>query len=118
MSGKVLLDTNVIIDGLKHGWRFPEGEYLVSVITEMELLSFPRIREEQEVTIRRLLSNFRTIGLNIEVKEEAIRIRRTYGLKLPDSIICASAKVEEAMLWSRDRQLRQVEGIEVEEPVF
>ncbi len=33
MSGKTLLDTNVIIDALNNGLKFPNADYSISIIT-------------------------------------------------------------------------------------
>jgi predicted nucleic acid-binding protein len=58
MSGRVVLDSNVIIDffnGLIPLESFRQmllnAEQIISVITELELLSFPHISEEQETKI-------------------------------------------------------------------
>ena len=55
MSGKIMLDTNVVIDflngrpGLEDlGERLDEAEYFTSVITRMELLSFGRLTADAE----------------------------------------------------------------------
>jgi predicted nucleic acid-binding protein len=36
---KYLLDTNAVIDALNQGFKFPNNEYFISVITEIELFS-------------------------------------------------------------------------------
>jgi predicted nucleic acid-binding protein len=42
-----------------------------------------------------------------------IEIRKNYGIKLPDSIICATALVNGSVLISNDKQLSKIEGLDV-----
>jgi predicted nucleic acid-binding protein len=115
MNGKVVLDTNAIIDiftGLTPLQSFKEAlkdtEQLVSVITEIELLSFPRITEEQETRIKRLLAEMQIVPLTSEIKDTAIAYRRKTNKKLPDSIIVATSIVSNATLLTRDKELHKV----------
>lgn len=41
MAGNYLLDTNIFIYAINQGLRLPEQTYTASVITAMELLSWP-----------------------------------------------------------------------------
>jgi len=59
MSGKFLLDTNVLILSLSEGFIFPENNYIISIITEIELLSFPKLNKEEEKVLRKFLTNFK-----------------------------------------------------------
>ncbi len=43
MSGKILLDTNAIIYALNGKVVLPYAQYLVSIITEIELLSYSKL---------------------------------------------------------------------------
>jgi hypothetical protein len=95
MSGKAVLDSNTIIDvfnGLIPLEAFeqalPDTEQTISVITEIELLSFPRITEEQEARIKRFLAELEIVPLTEEIKRKTIEFRRRANIKLPDSIYC------------------------------
>jgi hypothetical protein len=59
-----VLDTNTVlyILGGRLAEALPEAHYLVSVITEMELLSYRRLASSDEEQIRQFLS--RVVGLN------------------------------------------------------
>ena len=81
------------------------GKYLVSVITEIELLSYSNLTKEDETALKNLLSHFESIELTKSVKEKTIQIRRDSKLKLPDSIIVASALDNDAILVTSDKQL-------------
>jgi len=68
----------------------PAGTYAASVITEMELLSYPSLTTESERQIHGFLQQLQIVELNAEVKNAAITLRRHHGLKLPDAIIAAT----------------------------
>jgi predicted nucleic acid-binding protein len=42
-----------------------------------------------------------------------IKIRKTYGIKLPDSIICATALVYGTTLISNDKQLSKISDLKI-----
>lgn len=102
---KYLLDTNTIIYALNRGLKLQNGKYLVSVITEIELLSYSNLTKSDEEILKRLLSQFESIELTKSVKEKTIQIRKDSKLKLPDSIIVASALDNDAVLVTSDKQL-------------
>jgi predicted nucleic acid-binding protein len=81
---------------------------MVSVITEIELLSFPRITEEQETRIKRFLAELEIVPLTEEIKRKTIEFRRRANTKLPDSIIVATSIATNATLVTRDKQLLKV----------
>jgi len=60
-----------------------------------------------------MLENFEIVNISSEVKNIAIEFRKKYALKMPDSIICASAKICNAVLISDDKQLSRVAEIKV-----
>lgn len=107
MALRLLLDTNVILYllGGRIGPKDPSAEYLVSVISEIELLSCPWMDANEEKRIKRFLSDVNLIELSIEVRNAAIELRRRHGLKLPDAIIAGSALVTGANLWTNDKKL-------------
>ncbi len=106
-----VLDTNSFIYALQKGYIFPKNHYLVSVITEMELLSYSKLTLDDEKILKDALSNFRIIDLQHDVKVEAIRLRKEFNLKLPDSIIVATSFVYDAILVTSDKQLLKFEVI-------
>ena len=74
-----------------------------SPITEVELLSGRKSNTlEQRRKIHGLLGIMRRVHLDRQVAEEAGRLRRTYQIALPDSIIAASAIVKNAVLVTRN----------------
>lgn len=76
---------------------------LISRISWMELLAGApneELRKVREEFVRR----FPIVELNEQVAREAIVLRRAYRLKLPDAIIWASARLNEALLVTRNRK--------------
>lgn len=109
----IVLDTNVALYYL--GGRLinplPAGQYFVSVITEIELLSYPSLSSDQEVLIRDFLTNVTVVGLDSNIKDLAIVLRKTYRLKLPDAVVAATAKFLNAMLLTNDIKLTNLTEI-------
>ncbi len=60
-----LLDTNALIhlQSGKLAVPLPEGAYGISVITEIELLSWPQLQSDAELVWRGLLAKFRRVDL-------------------------------------------------------
>lgn len=94
------LDTNAILYYLKGDERaFPLIEkalnentpLYISVVTELELLSFPRSTEQEINLIEKLLATVSIIPMDSRLARIAATLRRTYRLKTPDSIIAATS---------------------------
>ena len=108
-----VLDTNIILyllDG-RLATPLPEGEYFISVITELELLSYPSIDEAEEEKIRAFLADVSMITLSPEIRNTTVRIRRENTLKLPDAIIIATALTLEAELLTNDKRLHNIPNL-------
>lgn len=113
---RYLLDTNAIIY-LMSGWlafSLPDGKYSISIVNEIELLSFPGISTQEEQKIRELLQLLDRVNLTDAVRDEAIRLRRNNRLKFPDAIIAASALIQEAVLLTNDQTFSSIDGLDVE----
>lgn len=112
-QGRFFFDTNAALyfmgNALAEG--LPIGSYHISVISEIELLSYPNLSTKEEAAIRDFLSNIETIGLRSDVTETAIAFRRQHRMKLPDAIIAASASVLDAVLLTNDSALLKLPGI-------
>ena len=85
---------------------------MCSVITEIELLAFPGLTSSEEVLIRSALAKVTVHGIDQNVKEEAIRLRRNARLKLPDAIIAATAICHRAVLVTNDAELRNTPSLQ------
>jgi predicted nucleic acid-binding protein len=81
---------------------------LVSVITELELLSYPSLTVHERFQIDRFLRDVSIVELTQNIKEGVIKLRREHRLKLPDAIIAATALWENADLLTNDERLHRV----------
>jgi hypothetical protein len=116
MSGNSLfLDTNIILYLLNGDETLAElldGKQLyISVITELELLAYKGITNEEDLIIKDFVSQCKTININSYIKQETIRIRKTYNMKLPDSIIIATAIYLDLPLITSDIEFKKVEDL-------
>lgn len=111
---RFILDSNILIllfnDRLAE--PLPSGEMAYSVITEIELLSFPRLSAAEASLIRKRLSEMIFYGIDPAIKETTIQLRRNHRLKLPDAIIAATALTHEAILLTHDEQLHGIPGLD------
>ena len=80
----------------------------LSVISEMELLSFSGITAFEEERIRSLIQDCHVLFLTENVKNKTISLRRTYKIKLPDAIIAATAIENKLQLITADKGLKRV----------
>ena len=89
----------------------PEAEFFISVISRIELLSFPGLDVGEETLISRLLQDVNVVMIDDLVEAETIRLRRTTRLKMADAIIAASATVHQATLYTHDKELLKLAGL-------
>jgi predicted nucleic acid-binding protein len=117
MSGiSFLADTNAFIYLLEDKFNYPqllENNWAFSYITEIELLSKKDLTSEQSSLIMGMFDNCFRISHNQFVTDNAIYIRKIYGLKLPDSIIVASSIVSGLPLISGDKQFEKVKELDL-----
>ena len=110
---RAILDTNAVIY-LQKGWLvdpLPHGEYLISAITEIELLSFAGLDEAQRSWLQRLIDDLEVVEIDQAVKQCAIALRRDHRLKLPDALIAATSLTRDAVLLTNDSQLVNLPGL-------
>src|SRR5258706_12136616 len=100
-----VFDTNIVIDAL-NGVTEADAEYsryervLISRVTWMEVLIGA---EGDDAELRDFLeTHFEIISLDVAVAETAIQLRREHHLRLPDAIIWGTARVNDAVLVTRN----------------
>ncbi|MEX2081294.1 MAG: type II toxin-antitoxin system VapC family toxin [Dehalococcoidia bacterium] len=108
-----VLDTNVVLYHLsgRLNDRVPVEGLAVSVVTELELFSFPDLSTEDERNVRGFLKAVEVVGIDEEVKAATIRLRRQRRMRLPDAIIAGTAIAHGALLWTNDQRLLGIEGV-------
>jgi predicted nucleic acid-binding protein len=113
---KRVLDTNAILYllGGKLAKPLPTGQYFISVISKMELLSYSLLDDPAQSEIESFLSKITIIDLSEPVKKQAILLRREHQLKLPDAIVAATALCLGAALITNDARLLRLPGLSSE----
>ena len=118
MSGnRLLLDTNTILYVLNGNETLAtflnEKELYVSVITELELLSYKRITSKEIRIVSDFLAQVNIVNITDEVKSATIDLRRKSNLKLPDSIIIATGIWLNIPVISSDLDFTKVEEADI-----
>jgi predicted nucleic acid-binding protein len=115
MSGNNFLeDSNIIIYALK-GENFVQQYFqydtFISIITEIEILG-SEIQDTDKYKAKQAIINYCTVVLlTNSIKQETIRIRQLYKIKLPDAIIAATAIVEGFTLVTADKGFKKIENL-------
>ncbi|WP_165698052.1 PIN domain-containing protein [Flavobacterium nackdongense] len=95
MSGiDFLADTNFLIfTSQKNPIVEPFLDYNIGIsfISEMELLGVFSISKNQKNSMQSIINECFVIEMSAEIKKKAIQIKQKHKLKLPDSIIAATA---------------------------
>lgn len=74
----------------------------ISTVSEVELFGYPNLSVTEEREISNILSSLATIPLDSRIAGIAGFIRRTYNLKIADSIIAATALFTGSVLLTRN----------------
>ncbi|MCW5909272.1 MAG: type II toxin-antitoxin system VapC family toxin [Chitinophagales bacterium] len=113
MNDLILLDTNILIYLLKGDEKIisilEERVPVISVITEIELLSFPNTKPSELSSIKKLIADCQVVSLNKSVKKEAIELRKQFKLKTVDSIVAATAKFLNLPLITADKSFAKLD---------
>jgi predicted nucleic acid-binding protein len=118
MNGaELVVDTNILIyltSGNPDIAKLVRGKQIaISVITEMEVRSWPALTKADNAILDKMLSQFRIVQLHDDLKNAAIEIRRSTRLKLPDSIIGATAIFLDTPLLTADQAFKKVDGLDL-----
>ena len=118
MSGtRFLLDTNFAIGllrsdataiELQQRLGVPTDGNMLSQISRIELLGYPRMIASDELQIRKFVSFCNVLPIDDAIEAKTIDLRRATSLKLPDAIIAATALVHDLALVTLDQRLGQV----------
>lgn len=77
------------------------------------MFSFPQLKQNEKIEIEKLLKYFSIYNITNEIKNKTLEIRKTYSIKLPDSIICATAMVNNLTLVTNDKQLDKIDNLQI-----
>jgi len=86
---------------------------IVSVISEIELLGWYKIKPEEKQIIRLLLDECVIFELTSDIRRLAIEIRQQVRIKSLDAIIAATSKYLQIPLVTSDKDFKIIPGIEL-----
>lgn len=110
----LIADTNILInehEGNKTNEPFLKYNFGISFFSEIELLGYPDITDDEERKLRSLIQDCFEFSLNSNLKEIAINLKRKYNLKLPDAIIASTAVAYHLPLVNADKGLVEIEEL-------
>ena len=117
---KAVFDTNILIDylnGIEKAAAELElyDEKLISIITFIEVMVGVKDPAEETI-IQGFLESFKILDLSKAIAEESVKLRQKHGLKVPDAIVYATAKVEGSLIVSRNTKDLKIEWPDVRVP--
>jgi predicted nucleic acid-binding protein len=118
MNGnKFVLDTNTVLYLLNGDETLAEflfgKELFLSIISEMELLSFKKISPKEQKVITAFINELQIVNINDDIKAKTIALKKESNLKLPDSIIAASAIHLGLPFITSDKQFKTVPKLDL-----
>jgi predicted nucleic acid-binding protein len=124
LPAPLLLDTNVLIYHIRLaltddvtqqlGEALKAGRAFISVITRIEMLAWKGHSDESLRQTTDLISLLPELPMSEAVIEQAIRIRKTFGLKLPDAVIAATALAHGLQLMTaNESDFKRVLGLDL-----
>jgi len=117
MSGdSIVADTSLIINlfnGVPEVRQLIAGRSLfISIISEIEVLSFPNITPSEIALIKDFLLGCYIIDIEPAIKDITIGIRSKYKVKLPDAIIAATAMYFDLPLFTMDKGFNKIADLQ------
>lgn len=109
-------DTNFLInvhEGKPETEPFLDGLVIVSVISEIELLGWPKLSSSDKEKLSSLLNDCVIMELTAEIKNITIQLRQQNVVKTPDAIIAATAYFLQLPLVTSDKGFKKIKGIEI-----
>ena len=125
MGKKYLLDTNAITDYLfdsfeSNGTKFldqvVDSKPVISFITQIELLSW-KTEFQTEKLIKDFISISKIIYISDEIIDNAVIIRRSKKIKLPDAIIASTAlTLDYTIITNNTKDFDNIESLKILNP--
>jgi predicted nucleic acid-binding protein len=117
MSGdRIVVDTSLIINlfnGINEVQELiADRDLFVSVISEIEVLSFPHLLPKDSELLRDFLSQCYIVDIEPAIKEITIAIRSKLKVKLPDAVIAATAIYYDLPLFTMDKGFKKIPDLQ------
>ena len=117
MSGdRIVIDTSLIINLFNGSTEVQEliaGRILfVSVISEIEVLSFPQLSDNEIGLLKSFLSECYIVDIEPAIKDLTIKTRAKHKTKLPDAVIAATAMYFDIPLFTMDKGFEKINDLQ------
>jgi predicted nucleic acid-binding protein len=121
----IFIDTNVIINYFKAEPRAVnffekyknKNNFVISIITKIELTSYPNLIEEELLKIEKFLKEFIIIPVDENIASICSYLRRKYKTKLGDAIIAATAiYYNSSLLTFNTRDFKKIKELKIISP--
>lgn len=117
MSGNnIVADTSLLVNffsGLDIARKVMKGQQIwISCITEIELLSYSGLSDQEEQIIKSFIEECSLIDLHVDIRKLSIAFRKEQGLKIPDAIIAATSTYLDFPLVTMDSDFEKVNTLE------
>lgn len=125
MIGDYLLDNNAISSFInnqlsENGMIFMSQVIdkvpIISVITEIEALSWINEDKSKEKLIKSFIKDSIVISLSPEIVSQCVKIRRSKKIKTPDAILAATAIIYDFTLISNDFVFKSIKSLKTIDP--
>lgn len=112
-----VLDTNIVLyllSGNKTIANIIDGSQpFVSFITQLELLGYKGISTREHQLINHFLNECTIVDINSTIKKNTIAIKQKQQIKLPDSIIAATAQFLSIPLLTADKEFKKINNLNI-----
>ena len=118
----MVLDSNILIEAAKPGGErlapyLAHPEACISIVSRIEALGYHLLKDEEDAVIRQSLAGLPELGLDAEIAERAIALRRQRRMKLGDAMIAGTALEYEVPLVTRnEHDFKHITGLRLINP--
>jgi hypothetical protein len=85
--------------------------FAASFISEVELLGYPGISKSEEIKLRKLIGDCYILEWSNKIKEQTIKLKKKYKIKLPDAIVAGTCLVYNLPLVTADKGFAKIEEL-------
>ena len=117
MSGSnIFADSNILIyilNGEKNVEPYLESFFVVSYISEIELLGHKKLNIRIESELKNMFNSCFIVEMNSHIKQRTISLKRKYNIKTPDAIIAASAIEMSLPFLTADKDFKRIKELDL-----